>query len=112
MLISLDSTRIMEDDSRTVFGADVFGVARRRPSSAFSLGGPPRRRRRMSTPSTQGVHLRPWGDGHLLLLWDYWHADCDVDEPPVDVPSFDADLYPEVCLQRARGFHSRATGVR
>ena len=58
----------------------------------------------MSTPSTQGVHLRPWGDDHLLLLWDHWHADCDVEEPPVDVPSFDADLYPEVCLRGLAGF--------
>ena len=39
-----------------------------------------------------------------MLLWDYWHADCDVEEPPVDVPAFDADLYPEVCLRGLAGF--------
>ena len=50
------------------------------------------------------MHLRPWGDDHLLLLWDYWHADHAVDEPPVDVPSFDSDLYPEVCLRGLSGF--------
>ena len=27
-----------------------------------------------------------------------------VDEPPVDMPSFDADLYPEVCLRGLAGF--------
>ena len=58
----------------------------------------------MSTPSTQGVHLRPWGDDHLLLLWDYWHADHAVAEPLADVPAFDADLYPEVCLRGLAGF--------
>ena len=85
MLISLDSTRIMEDDGLE----DAFGAA-----TAAKLAG----------LAPAGVHLRPWGDGHLLLLWDYWHADCDVDEPPVDVPSFDADLYPEVCLRGLAGF--------
>ena len=85
MLISLDSTRIMEDDGLE----DVFGA-----STAAKLAG----------LAPAGVHLRPWGDEHLLLLWDYWHADCDVDEPPVDVPSFDADLYPEVCLRGLAGF--------
>ena len=50
------------------------------------------------------MHLRPWGDDHLLLLWDYWHADYDVDEPPADAPSFDAELYPEVCLRGLAGF--------
>ena len=85
MLISLDPTRIMDDDGLE----DVFGVA-----TAAKLAG----------LAPAGVHLRPWGDEHLLLLWDYWHADCDVEEPPVDVPSFDADLYPEVCLRGLAGF--------
>ena len=85
MLISLDSTRIMEDDGLE----DAFGAA-----TAAKLAG----------LAPAGVHLRPWGDRHLLLLWDYWHADCDVEEPPVDVPSFDADLYPEVCLRGLAGF--------
>jgi len=85
MLISLDSTRILEDDGlEDVFGADV----------AAKLTG----------VAPAGVHLRPWGDDHLLLLWDYWHADHAVNEPPVDVPSFDADLYPEVCLRGLAGF--------
>ncbi len=107
MMISLDAAQILEDDGlEDVFGAATAAklaglapaVRARRPSST-----PPYRHRRDSS-LTQGVHLRPWGDDHLLLLWDYWHADCDVDEPPVDVPSFDADLYPEVCLRGLAGF--------
>ena len=76
----------------------AFGVLR----AAFSLRGT--HRDAVDAPSTQGVHLRPWGDDHLLLLWDYWHADHAVGEPPVDVPAFDGDLYPEVCLRGLAGF--------
>lgn len=86
MLISLDPARILEDGAGL---EDVFGAA-----TAAKL----------SRVAPSGVHLRPWGSEHLLLLWDYWHSDVDVGAPPVDVPEFDTDLYPEVCLRGLSGF--------
>jgi len=46
-----------------------------------------------------GVHLRPYAHDSLLLLWEFWHADVHVADPPPAEPPLDMDMYPEICLR-------------
>lgn len=46
-----------------------------------------------------GVHLRPYGNDRVLMLWECWHSDAEVTDPPAFPPSLDTATYPEVCLR-------------
>ena len=54
------------------------------------------------------MHLRPYGPDTLLLLWEYWHGDWPVGSPPDLTPSFDVEMFPEVCV---RGLQTMVPGL-
>jgi glycine/D-amino acid oxidase-like deaminating enzyme len=91
MMISLDPQTIwpVEDDDERAALAEAFGEA-----AAAKLTG----------TAGPGVHLRPYAHDALLLLWEHWHGDWAVAEPPDLHPAFDADLFPEVCLRGLASF--------
>ena len=86
MMISLDDQTIwpVEDDDERAVLAETFGEAA--AAKLTGVAGP-------------GVHLRPYAYDSLLLLWEHWHGDWPVSQPPDIDPAFDADLFPEVCLR-------------
>ncbi|KAK7254954.1 FAD dependent oxidoreductase [Aureococcus anophagefferens] len=91
MMISLDPQTIwpVDDDDERAALAEAFGEA-----AAAKLTG----------TAGPGVHLRPYAHDALLLLWEHWHGDWAVAEPPDLHPAFDADLFPEVCLRGLASF--------
>ena len=91
MMISLDPQTIwpVDDDDERAGLAEAFGEA-----AAAKLTG----------TAGPGVHLRPYAHDALLLLWEHWHGDWAVAEPPDLHPAFDADLFPEVCLRGLASF--------
>ena len=54
------------------------------------------------------MHLRPYGPDTLLLLWEYWHGDWPVGSPPDLAPTFDVEMFPEVCV---RGLQTMVPGL-
>lgn len=44
-----------------------------------------------------GMHFRPYGENHTLLLWEFVHLDKKVDCPPHPEPTFHS-YYPELVL--------------
>jgi len=44
-----------------------------------------------------GVHLRPYPNGYLLMLWDWVHSDKEEESPSEEISYY--DLYPEVVLR-------------
>ena len=54
--------------------------------------------RRLADLLPSGAHLRPYGDRHMLLLWDFMHTDQFVAEPPTESIEF-SRLYPEIVLR-------------
>lgn len=53
---------------------------------------------RLTKPLSAGVHLRPYGDRHMLLLWDFMHSHQTVSDPPSESIAF-IDVYPEIVLR-------------
>eukprot|EP00929_Paragymnodinium_shiwhaense_P080098 TRINITY_DN41751_c2_g1_i3.p1 TRINITY_DN41751_c2_g1~~TRINITY_DN41751_c2_g1_i3.p1 ORF type:complete len:527 (-),score=88.06 TRINITY_DN41751_c2_g1_i3:87-1667(-) len=51
------------------------------------------------TPQPGGQHLRPAGNGRVLMLWEHLHRHIDIDRhnPEMPVSSF-LDMYPELCI--------------
>ena len=84
MMISLDPCVIWDNAGDYDSLAETFGASRAK--KLCDVAGP-------------GVHLRPYGHDALLLLWEHWHADHVAAEPPDLDPTFDAELFPEVCLR-------------
>ena len=62
--------------------------------------------------ASAGVHLRPYAHDSLLLLWEYWHGDWAVSEPPALGPNgeveLDSEMFPEVCV---RGLSKMVPGL-
>ncbi|CAJ1386239.1 unnamed protein product [Effrenium voratum] len=49
-------------------------------------------------PQPGGQHLRPAGNGRVLMLWEHLHRHMPVEEDPEMPLSCFLDMYPELCL--------------
>merc|ERR1712232_1268549 len=50
-------------------------------------------------PQPGGQHLRPAGNGRVLLLWEHLHRHIALsDDPPMPVDEFLLEMYPELCV--------------
>uniref|UniRef100_A0A7S4Q6P0 FAD-dependent oxidoreductase domain-containing protein 1 n=1 Tax=Alexandrium monilatum TaxID=311494 RepID=A0A7S4Q6P0_9DINO len=53
-------------------------------------------------PQPGGQHLRPAGNGRVLLLWEHLHRHLDVpQDPAMPIEQF-LDMYPQLCLEGLR----------
>ena len=54
-------------------------------------------------PQPGGQHLRPAGNGRVLLLWEHLHRHIRVPEAPTMPVTTLLDMYPELCLRGQLG---------